>query len=97
MKTRKALIEEIEKLKEDNKRLTDTVARSAAKAVDLQEQFEKVNRGERCDGEYCAHCKHGIEGEEVNILTEKGCIICPGTHEIICALSIPCPDFQRKE
>ena len=45
MKTRKAMMEEIEKLKEDNKRLTDTVARSAAKAVALQEQLEKASRG----------------------------------------------------
>lgn len=97
MRTRKALMEEIEKLKEDNKRLTDTVSRSKAKAVALQEQLEKVNRGERCYGGFCAQCKHGIEGDRVEIRTPKGDLVGFGKPEIICEFCIHCPDFQRKE
>lgn len=104
MKTRKALMEEIEKLKEenetlkeDNKRLIDIVSKTEEAAIDLQEQLEKINRGERFEGSHCEGCVHAIKVRLNTLVTTDGYYIGPGAHEIACALSVPCPDFQRKE
>lgn len=97
MKTRKALLEEIEKLKEEVRRWMDIATEKNKMVYDLQEQLEKISRGERCYGSHCECCAHAIEVMADTILTEDGFYIYPGTHEIICALSVPCPDFKREE
>jgi hypothetical protein len=88
MKTRKALIEEIEKLKEDNKRLVATVAASKASNADLQNQIAAIKGGKRCEGNHCSGCVHAIEVKPISIFDDR---------KIVCDLSAPCVDFQRKE
>jgi hypothetical protein len=97
MKTRKALMEEIKKLNGEVRRWQDIATEKNKTVFELREQLEKATRGEQCEGKYCECCAHAIEVAEDVIKTENGYYICPGTHEIICALSVPCPDFQRKE
>lgn len=97
MRTRKALMEEIERLNEEVRRWRDIATEKNKTAFELREQLEKVNRGERCYGGFCAQCKHGIEGDRVEIRTPKGDLVGFGKPEIICEFCIHCPDFQRKE
>lgn len=64
---------------------------------ELQERLDKIEKGERCEGEFCKHCKNAIEGDVVELLTERNRVITVGNERTICALSVPCQDFQRKE
>ena len=97
MKTRKALIEEIEKLKEEVRRWRDIATEKNKTAFELQEQLEKVTRGERCEGSHCEGCVHAIKVRLNTLVTKDGYYFGPGAHEIICDLSVPCPEFHRKE
>jgi hypothetical protein len=90
-------MEEIEKLKEDNKHLVCSLAASEARNEELHDQVNRAKRGGNCDGEYCAHCKHGIKGEPVVLRNARGYAIGYKDGEIYCDINVICTDFQRKE
>lgn len=64
---------------------------------ELQEHIDKIEKGERCEGDFCETCKHAINGTTIELFTIDNRLLKTGAGKTICALSVPCPDFQRKE
>ena len=87
---------ELEALQRKYDRLQEKCKVHQEEAELLREHLYKIEHGERCNGVYCESCKNSISGDGVEWTTANGTILQIG-EKFICALSVPCPDFERKE
>lgn len=95
-RTKKELKKELEDWKDRAEWNARAFEISSRENAELKERLEKIENGERCEGTYCGSCKNAIEGDYIELLTQKNQIITVGDKRIICALSVPCKDFKRK-
>lgn len=96
-RTKKTLKKELEAWKDKAELNARSLEISERNRAELMARLEKIENGERCEGAYCGSCKNAIEGDYIELLTQKNQIITVGDKRIICALSVPCKDFKRKE
>lgn len=87
----------LETLRRKYERLQEKCKEYQAENEALQERLDKISKGERCIGEYCESCKHAIGGTRFEYTTVSGHVVTIGGCETLCALSAPCPDFEREE
>lgn len=88
---------ELEALKIQYDRLQEKFEECQVENEILQEHLNKISKGERCEGEYCESCKHAVEGVSYEYKTASGIIIRIEGNKILCALDVPCPDYEREE
>ena len=92
---KKALEKELQEWKDKAECNARGLAILERENVELHECLKKIKKGERCEGVFCESCKHAIKGEVVKFPTTNNRVITIG-NKMICALSVPCPDFNRK-
>lgn len=86
----------LEELRRKYDRLQERCKEYQEEAEELREHLRKIEHGERCEGVYCESCKNAIPGGAVELVTANDRHIFMGD-KTICSLSVPCPDFERKE
>lgn len=96
-RTKKELKKELEAWRDNAELNARSLKISELERAELMARLKKIENGERCEGAYCGSCKNAIEGDYIELLTEKNKTITVGSRKPICALSLPCKDFQRKE
>lgn len=87
----------LEELRRKYDRLQEKCKEYQAKNEALRERLDKINKGERCMGEYCKSCKQMISGTTFEYTTSNGVTVTLGGGQDVCALSVPCPGFERED
>lgn len=88
---------ELETLRRKYAQLQEKYEECQAENEALQERLCRVSNGEWCEGEYCASCKNAVQGTLYEWRTASGNTIYLGGNKTLCALSIPCPGYEREE
>ena len=88
---------ELEVLKNKYDKLQEELEYYQTETEALREQIEKMKNGERCASEYCTSCKHSVESGRYEYEMLGGRRIILGGGRRICALDVPCSDYEQEE